>query len=515
MSPLQFVRGLAALVLGTLVAAGWAAPEAQARWLRAETRHFVLYSDGPEAGLRRYAADLEDFDALLRAAHGMDPAAAPARKLDIYLVGGERDIGRVLPTTHEGLAGIYRANLGDIYAVAIRGETGADQGRRFLFHEYVHHFMLQNFSAAYPAWLVEGYADYFGATHFEADRIEVGGLPPGRARSLANETWLPLSQIAGMAAPIRSGEAGRKIIGIYYGQSWLLTHYMLSDPARKARLGEYLRAVGRGEDPVKALETAIGTDLVTAQATLKAYARATPGIRYPRPERPAAGIALSTLPASADDLLLENQRLKSGVTVGEQAEFLKLIRTRAARFPGDRLADLTLARAEISFGDRAAGEVILQRRFAADATDVDAAWLMALSRLFAGQADPARRVEFYTQARPWLGKAFALDGNRYQILYDYAQARSVDVDYPSDNTLAVLLKAHALAPQVAPVTVGAARGLMKRRRFDEAIILLTPLANSPHGGGLAQAAGRLIAQARAGQAVDAVGPSEGEDATDR
>ena len=201
MSPLQFVRGLAALVLGTLVAAGWAAPEAQARWLRAETRHFVLYSDGPEAGLRRYAADLEDFDALLRAAHGMDPAAAPARKLDIYLVGGERDIGRVLPTTHEGLAGIYRANLGDIYAVAIRGETGADQGRRFLFHEYVHHFMLQNFSAAYPAWLVEGYADYFGATHFEADRIEVGGLPPGRARSLANETWLPLSQIAGMAAP--------------------------------------------------------------------------------------------------------------------------------------------------------------------------------------------------------------------------------------------------------------------------------------------------------------------------
>jgi hypothetical protein len=256
-------------------------------------------------------------------------------------------------------------------------------------------------------------------------------------------------------------------------------------------------------------------DFTTAEKTLKTYLQSTPGIRYPRDGRSQPELVLTELPASADALLLEGQRLKSGVPAADQPAFLREIRDKAARFPGDRLAELTLARAEITFGDRAAGEAILQRRFAADATDVDAAWLMALSRLFAGQAEPARRAEFYAQARPWLGKAFALDGNRYQTLYDYAQARSVDADYPTDNTLAVLLKAHALAPQVAPVTLGAARGLMKRKRFAEAIVLLTPLANNPHGGGLARAAAALITQARAGQTVDAAGPGEGDDARDR
>ena len=174
MSPQHFLRGLAALLAGVLIATGWGAPQAQARWLRAETPHFVLYSDGPEANLRRFAADLEDFDALLRSVHGLDATVGPARKLDVYLVAGHNDLSRVLPTASESVAGIYRANLGDIYAVAIRGERGSGNGQRFLFHEYVHHFMLQNFSAAYPAWLMEGYAEYFGATRIEPDRIEVG-----------------------------------------------------------------------------------------------------------------------------------------------------------------------------------------------------------------------------------------------------------------------------------------------------------------------------------------------------
>lgn len=508
-------RVLAALALGVVLAGGLAAPAAQAKWMRAETPHFVLYSDGPEAGLRRYAADLEDFDALLRSAHGLDPAGQPARKLDIYLVAGPKDLSRVMPTASESIAGVYRANLGDIYAVAIRGERGAESGRRFLFHEYVHHFMLQNFQAAYPAWLVEGYAEYFGATRIEAGAIEVGVAPTGRARNLTDIPWLPLNQIAILSPPTGTGRGPNSVGAMFYAESWLLTHYMLSDPARRARLADYTVAVARGADPAAALQTALGMDFASAEKTLKAYLQSTPGIRYPRDGRTTPEMVLTELPPSADALLLEGQRLKSGVPAADQPAFLEEIRAKAARFPGDRLAELTLARAEITFGDRAAGEAILQRRFAADATDVDAAWLMALSRLFAGQAQPARRAEFYAQARPWLGKAFALDGNRYQTLYDYAQARSVDADYPTDNTLAVLLKAHALAPQVAPVTLGAARGLMKRKRFAEAIVLLTPLANNPHGGGLARAAAALITQARAGQTVDAAGPGESDDATDR
>lgn len=493
-------------VLGLLLAP----TTAQARWLRGETAHFVLYSDGPESNLRHFAASLEDFDGLLRMAHGLDPAAPPPRKLDIYLVAGNRDLTRVLPGASESIAGVYRANLGDIYAVAIRGERGSGDGQRFLFHEYVHHFMMQHFAAAYPAWLVEGYAEYFGSTRVEDDLIEIGVAPRGRAANLANYAWLPLATVASITPPVAPSRGPNVPGGMYYAESWLLTHYMLSDPARKARLGDYLLAIGRGEDPVRSLEAALGTDLPTAEKALKQYLRATPGIRYKRIARPSTDIVVTVMPPSADALLLEGQRLKSGVSAADRPEFLSQIRERAARFPGDRLADLTLARAEITFGDRATGEAILTRRIATDARDVDALWLMALSRLFAGNADRAHRAALYAEAGPWLGKAYAIDPNRYQILFNYAQSRSMTADYPTDNTLTVLLKAHELAPQVAPVRLGAARALMKRGRFPAAITLLTPLANNPHGGSLAEEAERLIARARAGQQAETAAEPAGE-----
>lgn len=509
------VRAIVALLLGVLVAAGWNASAAQAKWLRAETPHFVLYSDGPESNLRHFAADLEDFDTLLRTVHGMDPNGAPARKLDIYLVAGNDDLTRVWPTASDRVAGVYRANLGDIYAVAIRGERGSGDGQRFLFHEYVHHFMLQNYAAAYPAWLMEGYAEYFGSTRIQDNQIEVGVAPEGRARNLTGLPWLPLSQVAGLSPPTGTGRDARGAGAMYYAESWLLTHYMLSDPARKARLGDFTAAIAAGGDPVKALETALGMDLVSAEKVLKTYLRSTPGIRYTRPGRPVTEVTVTTLTPSADALLLEAQRLKSGVPVADQPAFLQLIRDRAARFPDDRLALLTQARAEITFGDRAAGEAILNRRIAAEPRDVDALWLMALSRLFAGNADRAHRAELYAQAGPWLGKAFALDANRYQILYDFAQSRSLTPDYPTDNTLTVLLRAVQLAPQVAPVRLAAARALMKRGRFDQAIILLAPLANSPHGGDLAAAAQRLIRQAKAGQALAEPAAADEDEPDDR
>lgn len=54
--------------------------------------------------------------------------------------------------------------------------------------------------------------------------------------------------------------------------------------------------------------------------------------------------------------------------------------------------------------------------------------------------------------------------------------------------------------------------LMKRERFDAAIALLSPLANSPHGGALAVAAQRLIAQARGRRQAGPAGEDEPEDA---
>ena len=56
-------------------------------------------------------------------------------------------------------------------------------------------------------------------------------------------------------------------------------------------------------------------------------------------------VTVSELPPSADDLLLDNQLLKRPIPENLRPKVLSRVREAAARYPGDRLATLALARA--------------------------------------------------------------------------------------------------------------------------------------------------------------------------
>jgi hypothetical protein len=63
----------------------------------------------------------------------------------------------------------------------------------------------------------------------------------------------------------------------------------------------------------------------------------------------------------------------------------------------------------------------------------------------------------------------------------------------------VLLLAHQLAPQVADIRLSAVVALMNRDRFEDADLLLRPLAADPHSASLAQAAKELLDRIRSRQ----------------
>ena len=86
---------------------------AQAKWLKAETPRFILYSNGSEQTLREYAVKLEDYDTLLRAFFGLNPEGLPARKLEMYLVADTLDIRRLSPGVSDSLGGFYSASAND------------------------------------------------------------------------------------------------------------------------------------------------------------------------------------------------------------------------------------------------------------------------------------------------------------------------------------------------------------------------------------------------------------------
>jgi len=463
---------------------------AQAKWLRAESPRFVVYSDGDEATLRAYANKLEDFDTILRTFYGLQPDGVPAQKLHVYLVRQRAALKRVSPDIGDDIAGFYSSSTTGIFAIA-ESTRGDDEADDTMLHEYTHHFMLQNLRGIYPGWLVEGFAEYYMTARLSPTSFVIGNPNSGRAYQLMNGQWVSTIDVLSKR-PVDVSDEQRSG---YYAQAWLMTHYMLGDPVRRKQLFAYVRELAKGAKSVDAWITATGEDIPTLDRKLQVYKRGNlPGTGFKRSPHAATDIQVTALTPSADALLLESLHMSRGLYDREEKDFVALVRTAAARYPGDRFAELTLAEAEVKYGDRAAGDVILDRLIAANAEDAQAITIKAFGLIRAANDDDADYRKLYAQAGKLLARANSLTPDDYRILYAFARTRRSDPDYPSDNTLNVLMLAAELAPQVYDIRVEAARGLILRKRFDEAIEQLTPVANSPHGGGAAETAKGLLKQ---------------------
>jgi tetratricopeptide (TPR) repeat protein len=464
-----------------------------ADWLRAESPHFVVYSSGGEAELRTYVRNLEDFDDLLRRVHNQPLDVAPTRKLDIYLVSGPGQLADIRPGLRDTTRGFYVANLGDIFATSIR--TPSDGEDDIVMHEYVHHFMRQNYGAAYPAWLTEGYAEYFMTAKLEPKVREVGRYNQMRANTLLLRPWIRSRDLLSK----RPDALARTDVGAFYAQAWLLTHYVMSDPTRRRGMAVYLGALGRGTPSMQAWTAAFGDDEITLDRKLKAYLRASlPGIDYPRAGPLVTDMTVTTMPASADHLLLMGLRARTGTFPADRDGLLEKVRTEAARYPGDRLAQLTQAQAEVSFGDLSTGLALLDKMLGANPDDIDALRLAAYAhvRRVRATADDKVAEPDRVAGLALLGRAYKLRPDDYQVLFNYAAIQVGSPGYPSENAINALLRSIELAPQVDPARMLAGEALIARDRGPEAVDVLTSVANNPHGGAMAEQAQVLIAKAR-------------------
>ena len=488
----RFARGRVAVraLLGALIVAACAAP-AQAAWFRVETDRFVVYGEGGERAARDFATRLTTYDAVLRRFHPSTKDRKPNTKVQVFLVNSRSDLSHVKPGLDKRIAGFYSAMNEGVFAIALRDVEGLDADD-VLFHEYAHHFMWENFPAAYPAWFVEGWAEYFMTTEITPSQIKVGNYNPARVYGIFRETWLPLEEVLSKT----TWETRPAKRNVYYAQAWLLTHYMQSDEKRAVQLNTAIRAIASGKDPVKSMESATGMTMEELTQALRKYQKLqmlglkNPGI--------TPDMRVTALPKSADDLLLDNVRLILAPTGRVDADFLAGVRRKAARYPGDRLAEQTLARAEFVMGEVAAGEAIMKRRLDARPDDAEDLLLAGIGQVMAGMRDRPNREARYRAARPLLAKAYQIDKGDFRTLYAYALSRSVEPTFPTDNDLAALTEAHYLAPPVQEISYAAGMALLKRGRRDEAAAVLAPVINSPHAGRMAAQARELLNQGRIG-----------------
>lgn len=482
---------------------------AEPRWTRAESPNFVVFTDTGEADARAYIRTLEQFDAVLRMRHGI--GAEPARrKLPVYLLRRRGDLREIWPTLKTGTAGFYSSGPEDTFAVASEGRASD----AVLLHEYVHHFMLQHYPYGYPSWLVEGYAEYFMTFRTASGYVEVGNYDKNRASWLSGGDWIGFDRVLKASPRDLSGNQ----VAMFYAQSWALTHWFLSDPARSRQLESYIEAVGNGVDPVKAMKDITGLGPSGLARTIRNYlARGFPYQRITLKDLPNPAVTVTSLTPAASDVILVNLRVlgDNGVDAPEDRTdgpvLLKAVRSAAKPHGGDRLADLVLARGEAKLGDQAEAERILERLLRTNPNDIEALQVLADLKLKqAESAAPDAAAKLRNEARALAGRAHKADPNNYQTLIAYARGREEVPGYPNKNDLNVLLDALDLAPQVAPVRINAAKALIRHERYADAAAVLEMLVANPHGGEAAGEARKLLEVMRAAGQLRPEAPAAAE-----
>lgn len=473
-----------------------AASPAEAKWLRADTNNFIIYSEGSERDLRDFAGKLERFDATLRYRFKIEGGKDP-NPLTIYLVDRATDAGRLYAGKGgSNIAGFYRPDPEGSFAVSNREDyvlKGTPQSQQTLFHEYAHHFMRRFLPGAFPAWFVEGFAEYYSTVDFTKEgKAEVGKPAYGRAFGLLTMPKIPAETLL-FKRPLEMRNSGQ--IDVYYGRAWLLTHLLYNDQARVSQLGTYVDAINKGVDPKKAATDSFG-DLAQLDKDLNRYM--TKPLTY-RTTSDAIAIAgpitiASLTPAQDAALALRLERLSAG-------DDERLMRTRdalkklSAQYPGDAGIWYEIAMSEWGLTDdnrsKPAARAAVDKALAIDPRHVRANVLLG-EMLMAEVEDKKDAVAAdWNAARKPIILANRTNPDDPMPLAAYYRSFVNQGMRPPPIAVDGLARAFHLGPEDIGTRMNYAFALANDGKYDSAIALAKIVALDPHDGGNGEA---LLAQ---------------------
>ncbi len=498
----RLLQGLGA---GTIVSltppVAWANSK-PGRWLRLESPNFVMFSTASEDSSREELAALEGFQTLLTR---IMPRKAPNPvKLPIYIARTDRDFELTAPHYRDSMVmGYYTASVEGTVAVSkslrsaprqrdMPRNVRADDARVIMFHEYTHHYVLANNRASYPPWYVEGIAEFLSTAEFNNKGVDIGKCTAGRAYSLVRGDWLPIEKLLKRPDRMTGEEASA-----FYAQAWLATHLMFVRPERAKGFDRYIQALQQGGDALAVFEAAFGITPKQFDEELRAYRDAPLQFWTMNDLKPiATGISIHRLTATVDDLLLPMVHLQRVPAPKDAADTIRRVKEQAIKYKGDAYAMRAGAWAEVWYGDLSAARTEIDAILALSAKEADTHHLSGLCDLRASYAKERDR-DLLVRAQDAFGRAHGIDGSRASTMFRYVECGLGHTGQIDEDLLAVLVDAYHLAPQVSSIALTTAQALMTNERFEEAALVLRPLAADPHSGGMAEMAGVLLAAALA------------------
>lgn len=488
------------LILAVAALMCWPAM-ARADWYEVSSPHFVIYANDKPERIDQFAKALERFDQAIRVLRRLPNApVAPASRVTIYVAGSDARIAKFVGS--QGVAGFYIGRASGSVAFIPKLETSDTllTGQMVLFHENSHHLMMTHYAqAAFPQWLIEGWAEFHGTARVSPrGDVSFGHAANHRSYGILRDK-IALEQVM-------KGFDGIDPLQIdsFYGRSWLLTHYLSVDAGRIEQFSRYLDAVNKGIPALKAAE--VFGDLKVMDRELTRYARKPLLIRTVPAERISIG-RITSRPLTPGEAALMTVRMEShsGVTEKTAPRIYAAAKKAAAPYPDEPAVQIVLAEAAFDAGLYPETLAACERALKTDPKAMEALIYKAMAMIQLARADRAP-PERWTEIRRVIAAANQLDRDHPEplILY-YASFQEAD-QKPTELASLGLQRAFELAPFDSALRFQTASMLVDHGRADTARRILAPLAYDPHDLRGAARAKAMIAEIEAKPGSDSAAP---------
>ncbi len=486
---LRFLLAVSAILTAVSVTA-----PAKADWLKASSAHFVIYADDREADLRRFSDRLERYHgAIAFLTQRNTEAPSPSNRVTVYVVKNAAMVRRLHGGANRFVAGFYSPRAGNSIAIIPPVELNSPKptfSMIVLLHEYAHHFAISASSRAAPRWLTEGQAEFLASARFEPDGSVRLGLPAEhRAGDLAYARDVKVSELLD---PAQYKNSAGKSFDAFYGKSWLLYHYLTFEPVRKGQLLRYQVLLNEGKGQREAALEAFG-DFGKLEKDIDQYLMRSMLTTFKVPPAlvQVAPVEVQRLSAGEAAMMPVIVQSRSGVTAEQAKELVAEAREIAGRYPRDPGVLAALAEAEHDADNDQAAVAAADAALAADPGQVNAHVQKGLA-LFDLAGEAADKSAGYLNAR----RAFSALNRRepdhpLPLIYYFRSFVEQGVT-PPPLAIEGLERAAQLAPFDFGLRMTLGVQLIKIGRQSEARAALAPVAFNPHGGGLAEAARKVM-----------------------
>ncbi len=479
------------------------ASTANAEWLEVNSDQFVIYGDQNEKDLTKFAERLELFHAAMAYRFRIQQAKpSPSNRVTIYVVTNRTKVRKLAGSDNRYLAGVYFPRAGSAIAVIPKLDRGSSQdemsAETVLYHEYAHHFMSGLTARAFPRWFVEGFAEFFASVRFQRDgSVGLGAPATHRAGELTYARYVSIRRMLDFDGGAGASKSG---YDAFYGQSWVLFHYLMFAPERAGQLTQYQSLLATGESALDAAGHAFG-DLDRLEKDMESYLNRK-RLSYLVIDGKALKIGQITIRALRPGeaaMMPTKIRLKVGVTQEEALGLLPEAQRVAALHPEDPAVLSALAEAEFDAGNDDAAIAAADSALTIEPNQISA-HIQKGYALFRKVQKGALPKESWKDVRIQFVRANKVENDNPIPLIQYYLTFKEYGEPPTKTAVDGLEWAMVLAPFDSSLRWLAAQQMISENRLKDAAQTLAPLAYSPHPGEHTERARQLLkdVQARIG-----------------